>query len=98
MAFVDPSFATGKIDSRNWDFSLEKPPFVNGVVERDFGDYFIHGSFGHYNDHEQLCISVLNDEGTIQENYFNGLGASINYYDPNDQQMYHDQMRMLWKF
>jgi len=81
---VDPTFATGKIDSRNWDFSFEKPPFVNGVVERAFGDFFIHGSFSHYNDIEQLCISVLNDEGTIQENYFNGSGASINYYDPND--------------
>ncbi|MFT6996604.1 MAG: hypothetical protein ACJAQ4_000345 [Cryomorphaceae bacterium] len=81
---VDPTFASGKIDSRNWGFSFEKPPFINGVVERDHGDFFIHGSFSHYNDSEQLCISVLDDEGIIQENYFNGLGATINYFDPDD--------------
>ncbi len=37
------------------------------------------------NDTPQHCISSLDDEGIIQQNYFNGEGATINYYDPDDE-------------
>jgi hypothetical protein len=77
---LDQSFTAGKIDSRNWDFTFESPPIVEGVVERDYGDFFVYGAFSHYNDSEQLCITVVDDVGAIQNNYFNGLGATINHY------------------
>jgi hypothetical protein len=54
-------------------------------VENANGDFYIHGSFSHYNDNQQLCLSALNDEGIIQQNYFDGLGATINFYDPDDE-------------
>jgi hypothetical protein len=82
---LDSSFEMGKADSRIWNFGTEQPPWINGVFERENGDFFIYGTFSHYNDTPQHCISSLDDEGIIQQNYFNGEGATINYYDPDDE-------------
>jgi hypothetical protein len=82
---IDSSFEVGKADSRIWNFGTEQPPWINGVFERENGDFFIYGTFSHYNDTPQHCISSLDDEGIIQQNYFNGEGATINYYDPDDE-------------
>ncbi|MFT6174530.1 MAG: hypothetical protein ACJAY4_000747, partial [Cryomorphaceae bacterium] len=61
------------------------PPLIKGVIEMGNGDFFGYGTFSHYNDTSQLCITVLDDFGSIQQNYFNGEGATINYYDPDDE-------------
>jgi hypothetical protein len=82
---LDESFTIGKVNSDAWIFGSEQPPLVSGVFELENGDFIAHGSFSEYNDTSQLCITVLDDFGSIQQNYFNGEGATINYYDPDDE-------------
>jgi hypothetical protein len=60
------------------------PPLIKGVIEMGNGDFFGYGTFSHYNDTSQLCITALDDSGQIQQNYFNGEGATINYYHPEN--------------
>jgi len=81
---VDPDFIMGKVNSDLWDFGFQRPPAIHKVVQNDFGHYYVLGSFSHYNDTTQLCITAIDDEGNIQENYFGGNGATPNYYDPDD--------------
>ncbi|MCA1764330.1 MAG: T9SS type A sorting domain-containing protein, partial [Flavobacteriales bacterium] len=48
------------------------------------GNYFIHGSFSHFEDTAQPCITVVNDAGIIQEHFFQGMGATINEFVEGD--------------
>lgn len=61
-----------------------KPSYARGASElEDYpGNYLIYGSFSHYNDTIQPCITVINDAGVIQDNFFQGEGATK--YTPFD--------------
>lgn len=60
---------------------------ARGAAELDAfpGNYLIYGSFSHYNDTLQHCITVINDDGIIQDNFFQGQGATEHKpYDAED--------------
>ena len=83
---VDPDFQVGRLGSQypaGWE---ELPTIVGGIVESEMEEdvFYIYGAFSHYNDTAQPCISVLNNAGYIQENYFLNQGATANDYDPDD--------------
>src|SRR5690606_14109078 len=45
----------------------------------------IYGVFSHYNDTPQACITVVNEYGVIQENFFHGQGATLHTpYEPDN--------------
>ena len=56
-----------------------KPSLARGAAELEGypGNYLIYGSFSHYNDTSQPCITVINDDGIIQDNFFQGQGATL---------------------
>ena len=43
--------------------------------------YIIYGQFNYFEDTLQPCITVVNDAGSIQHNYFQDQGATINVYN-----------------
>jgi hypothetical protein len=83
---VDSSFQVGRLDAQYPEGWEVIPTIVSGIVESQTEEdvFFIHGAFSHYNDTAQPCISVLNDAGYIQENYFMNQGTTSNDYDPDD--------------
>ena len=52
-------------------------------MESHPGNYLIYGSFSQFNDTLQSCITVVNDAGIIQNNFFQGQGATE--YNINNQ-------------
>lgn len=53
-------------------------------LENHSGHYMIYGSFSHFEEVNQPCITVVDDTGTIQDNYFQSEGATINFFNDND--------------
>ena len=45
-------------------------------IEAYPGNYILNGSFSHFNDTLQPCIAVVNYDGIIQHNFFQGQGAT----------------------
>ena len=45
-------------------------------IEAFPGNYILNGSFSHFNDTLQPCIAVVNYNGIIQHNFFQGQGAT----------------------
>ncbi len=63
------------------------PNHARGAAELEAypGNYLIYGSFSHYNDTIQPCIAVVNENGIIQDNFFQGQGATEHYpFDDTD--------------
>jgi hypothetical protein len=46
--------------------------------------YLIYGSFSHFNEVVQPCITVVNDSGEIQSNYFQNMGTTSNFFNDNE--------------
>src|SRR5690606_13775252 len=49
------------------------------------GNYFIYGSFSHFNDTLQPCITVVNDIGHIQNNFLQNQGATEHHFYINNE-------------
>lgn len=82
---VDSTFLPRKSEN-NYPNSWYPSPslaYYAREVESHPGNYFIYGSFSHFNDTLQSCITVVNDAGIIQENFFQSQGATE--YDINNQ-------------
>jgi hypothetical protein len=82
---IDPDFTIGKINSDDWNFGFFQPPIVMRVFETENNDFFVLGSFSQYNDTSQFCITALDDNGSIQSNYFMGSGTDANSFNPDDE-------------
>lgn len=80
---LDPAFSHAKVSSEAWSFGWEQPPGVRRIFKNSFGHYFVTGSFSHYNDTAQPCITAIDDSGILQNNYFQGDGPSMNFFDPD---------------
>jgi hypothetical protein len=86
---VDPDFQVGRIEINYPVGWYIKPSIVSTVIETNLEEevYFIGGSFSHYNNTAQPCISALDSNGSIQENYFGNQGSTFNtadYQNPDD--------------
>lgn len=82
---VDQTFIPRKLSGQypeNWQYF---PSLAYGAQQLDDNSdhYIIHGAFSHIDNLLQPCISVVNDSGIVQENYFQNMGATIN--EANDQ-------------
>ncbi len=83
---VEPDFQIGRLDSQ-YPFGWYVPPaIVEGILVPDSEDevFFLHGVFSHYNDTAQAAITAINDQGYIQNNYFQNQGATMNAFHPDD--------------
>jgi hypothetical protein len=83
---LDPDFQIGRLDSQ-YPFGWYVPPaIVEGILVPDSEDevFFLHGVFSHYNDTAQAAITAINDQGYIQDNYFQNQGATMNSFHPDD--------------
>lgn len=85
---LDPSFPLIKLNGIYPDSWMTwKPSYARGADELEAypGNYLIYGSFSHYNDTPQACITVVNEYGVIQENFFHGQGATLHTpYEPDN--------------
>lgn len=82
---VDPTFLPRNLKNSYPDSWIDIPIFVSGGQElaNDPGKYILHGQFNYFNDTLQPCITVVDDAGNIQHNYFQGQGATINFFNEN---------------
>src|SRR5690606_23938733 len=82
---VDSTFLPRKLKNIYPDSWIAVPTIAIQAQElvNEPGKYFIYGQFNYFEDTIQPCITVVNDAGTIQPNYFQGQGATINL--PNDE-------------
>lgn len=74
---VDSTFLPRKIENTypdNWNPSPSLAYFAQ-EIESHPGNYFIYGSFSHFNDTLQPCVTVVNPDGIIQNSFFQGQGA-----------------------
>jgi len=88
---LDSSFEPRKIkvdypiswdnNARSWIIDIEE--------NQSFpGHYFLGGFFNYYDDTLANCIAVVDDQGYIQENYFQGDGATENQYHLDNPDIY----------
>lgn len=52
------------------------------------GHYIIAGGFNYYDDTLANCVTVIDDQGYIQENYFQGDGTLENQYHLDNPEIY----------
>jgi hypothetical protein len=83
---VDESFLPREMENNypaDWYFRYS---FALGGLELSTAssNYLIYGGFSHFDGQPQPCITVLNEAGEIQQNYFQGVGASMNLFDDDD--------------
>lgn len=87
-------FSSGNIDTifRPKRVDEDYPPGINlgnysglyGGEELEGSDHYIlYGKFNYFNDTLQPCITVVDNAGSIQENYFQNMGASEQNYHTN---------------
>jgi len=85
---VDSSFTTTSIQSiypGSWTQSSSRIMGVKGM-STDEDIFILYGSFNFYNDTLSKSIVAINDQGYIQNNFFNGNGAQFNIPDEDDPQ------------
>lgn len=75
---VDSSFALGYMNGFEEDGYRFIPVLAYHAQELEIhpGNYLIYGSFKYLNDSEQPCITVVNNEGSIQTDFFQSQGAA----------------------
>jgi len=90
---IDSDFPLVKLQSiypNEWDWGA-KP--THAVQAKELvahpGNYIICGSFSHYNDTLQPCIAVVNYDGIVQSNFFQGHGATVNIPYENTDDIQH---------
>jgi len=83
---VDESFLPRRMRNSYPDFWVPAPSLAYEAqeIESHPGNYFIYGSFSHFEDTAQPAITVVNDAGIIQEHFFQGMGATINEFVQGD--------------
>lgn len=84
---VDETFLPRKLDNIYPEGWIDLPCKAYKVqdIEAHPGNYFIYGSFSHFNDTAQPCITVVNDEGIIQNNFLQNQGATEHHFYINSQ-------------
>jgi len=80
---LDPSLEPRRVKLDHpvsWDNNPR--PWIINIEENQShpGHYFLVGGFNYYDDTLSNCIVVVDDQGHIQENYFQGDGATVNQY------------------
>ena len=90
---IDTDFPLAKLKSSypvewNWGAKPTHAVMAKELVAHP-GNYIINGSFSHYNDTLQPCIAVVNYDGIIQSNFFQGEGATVNIPYENDDDIQH---------
>ena len=83
---VDTTFLPRKLENIYPDSWNDVPTIAFRAQEliNEPGKYLIHGQFNYFEDTLQPCITVVNDAGVIQHNYFQGHGATINFQNEED--------------
>lgn len=83
---VDASFLPRKLENIYPDSWIHVPTIAFRAQEliNEPGKYLIYGQFNYFDDIFQPCITVVNDAGVIQHNYFQDQGATINFHNEND--------------
>jgi hypothetical protein len=88
---LDSSFEPRKVNADH-PLSLDNNPrpWIINIEENQFhpGHYFLVGGFNYYDDTLANCIAVVDDQGYIQENYFQGDGATENQYHLDNPDIY----------
>jgi len=83
---VDENFIPRKLANNYLDSWVPSPShaFHAQELESHPDNYFIYGSFSHFEDTAQPCITVVSDAGIIQNNFFQEMGATINEFVEGD--------------
>jgi hypothetical protein len=83
---VDENFIPRKLENNYPDFWVPSPShaFCARELQSHPGNYFIYGSFSHFEYTNQPAITVVNDAGIIQEHFFQDMGATINEFVEGD--------------
>lgn len=81
---VDSTFLPRKVE-QVYSFPGNQTSYINGGFELvGTGHYILYGRFNYFNDTLQPCITVVDDAGNIQDNYFQSMGATeLNYWSDN---------------
>lgn len=84
-ASFDESFYPEQLKALYPDTFGYRQEFVFGGREIENNHYMLYGTFTHFNDTVQNCITVVDDNGYIQYNYFQGSRVLRNNhgYNPN---------------
>jgi hypothetical protein len=79
---LDPDFQPKRVKSDYPQSWTNIDPWIVTIKENLFqeGDYFVAGAFNSYDNTEANCITVVDDQGNIQDNYFQGDGPLFNQY------------------
>lgn len=83
---VDVTFLPRKLENnypQEWAFSVSIAFGVQPLNSQS-NQYLIYGSFSHFDEQVQPCITVVDDSGEIQSNYFQNMGTTINFFNDND--------------
>jgi len=81
-ASFDESFYPEQLKAIYPDTFGYRQEFVFGGREIENNHYMLYGTFSHFNDTVQNCITVVDDNGYIQYNYFQGSRVLKNRYSP----------------
>ena len=83
---VDATFLPRKLENNYPDTWIDVPTNALGAQElnNEPGKYVIYGQFNYFEDTLQPCITVVNDGGSIQHNYFQNQGATVNLYNETE--------------
>ena len=82
---VDESFLPRKLANNypdDWQFRPSLAYYGQELINHP-GNYILYGSFSHFNEVAQPCITVVNDQGEIQEHFLQNQGATV-HLDDND--------------
>ena len=82
---VDESFLPRKLENNypdDWQFLPSLAYYAQELINHP-GNYIIYGSFSHFNEIAQPCITVVNDQGEIQEHFLQNQGAT-HHLDDNE--------------
>lgn len=88
---VDETFSPKKLKITNPVWADYTPNIALGAQEivNHPGNYFIYGYFDLFQDTLQPSITVVNDAGVIQSNFFQGQGAEEHQYSNINNQIYY---------
>jgi len=86
---VDTTFLPRTLENIYSGSWVDVPTIALGAQElnNEPGKYIIYGQFNYFEDTLQPCITVVNDAGSIQHNYFQDKGATINVYNEAENPM-----------
>jgi hypothetical protein len=87
---LDPDFQPRKIRGDYPPSWGDARPRIIAIEESQTfeGHYIIAGGFNYYDDTLANCVTVIDDQGYIQENYFQGDGTLENQYHLDNPEIY----------